>query len=1056
MRSLALSPDGKRLAFTYRGDVWVVPSEGGKAEPLTDNLEMNSNAVWSPDGQWIAFSTGRFGGTQTMIVPADGGETQRLTYYPGGEGPSDWSPDGKGILTVTSREDTYPGFYLIDVRTTQAKQLMRDNVGVGGAAYSPDGSKIAFTRMGFPWWRPRYQGSGASQLWVLDVATGKRTTLRNNGFQHLWPHFGSDGKTIYVITVAEKTPSSSPLGHPIPKIVDNAKLTPNVYAVDMSGNARQITEFVGGEVRFLTAARTVPLIAYEYDGDAYLQIPGQKPRKLQIIVNKDDKTANEERLIFTDGASQPCLSHDGQTMSFVVRDDIWTVPVKKGKGPNANDAAQLTNWPGFDEEPLLTPDGKSMFFTSDREGSQRLYKMDLATKAVTPVSKVDNDVSNLQLTPDKQYVSYWLAGKSGGLFVVPVAGGDPKMVVDFNWGSDYSWSPDGRWVAYMKHVGSGPWDVYVNNVVENKTLKLTALNVDNGAPAWSADGKYLYFRSNRDGDGLYMIPLKVEDARPVDLELTYTKPTGAVKVEIDGADVEDRIRKIGSTGVAGNIVADPVTGDVYYIGNDRDIWKTSYNGESTNKVSNGGNISTFSFTDDYSGLYYEQNGNLFIQTLRPPSPMPAVPAVVIPGVTTLKSDLTDDSQRRRRPAPPTAAPAGAAAPLPPGIQQVQFRCDWIHDIAAEHHAAFVQFWKAYNRGFYDPNFHGRDWVAIRKRYEPLLSSVGHRSEMATLLNEMVGELESSHSEVGSAPGGPGGQDLAHLGVAFDYSYAGPGIKIKEVPPNTPGSYAKTKLNPGEYIMSINGTDVRLDEALYRDVLIKQAGRDLTLVVNSKPSKDGAREVKYRALSGGEFGGILHKNRIEKRRKYVEEKSGGKITYVHIDGMGGDNFDQFQREIWEYIQGKQAAIIDVRENGGGNISDQLVNVLERVPHSYYVDRDGEAVLSPGESWNRPTVVMCAESSYSNAEMFPYAMKQRGLASLVGMPTPGYVIWTGGLRLVDGTNARMPGAGVYRLNGISLECNGVQPDYKVPITREQYFAGEDPQLDKAIEVLMAKVK
>jgi tricorn protease len=328
--------------------------------------------------------------------------------------------------------------------------------------------------------------------------------------------------------------------------------------------------------------------------------------------------------------------------------------------------------------------------------------------------------------------------------------------------------------------------------------------------------------------------------------------------------------------------------------------------------------------------------------------------------------------------------------------------------------------------------------------------------MATILNEMVGELESSHSEVGSAPGGPPGQDLAHLGVTFDYSYAGPGIKIKEVPPHTPGSFAKTKLNPGDYIMSINGTDVRLDEALYRDVLIKQAGRDLTLVVNAKPSKDGAREVKYRALSGGEFGGILYKNRIEKRRKYVEEKSGGKVTYIHINGMGEGNMEQFQKEVWAYAEGKKAVIIDVRDNGGGNISDALVNILERVPHSYYVDRDGEAVLAPGESWNLPTVVMCAESSYSNAEMFPYAMKARGLATLVGMPTPGYVIWTGGLRLVDGTNARMPGAGVYRLNGISLEDNGVQVDYKVPITREQYFEGIDPQLDKAIEVLMAKVK
>jgi len=375
---------------------------------------------------------------------------------------------------------------------------------------------------------------------------------------------------------------------------------------------------------------------------------------------------------------------------------------------------------------------------------------------------------------------------------------------------------------------------------------------------------------------------------------------------------------------------------------------------------------------------------------------------------------------------------------------------------AEHKAAFFQFWRGFNRSFYDPNFHGRDWVAIRNRYEPLLDSVRHRSEMATILNEMVGELESSHSEVGSAPGGPAGQGAAHFGVTFDYGYDGPGIKIKDVPAHTPGSYPKTKLNPGEYIMAVNGKDVRLDEALYRDVLTKEAGRDLTLLVNKDPKKEGAREVKFRALSNGEYSQILYKNRIEKRRKYVEEKSKGKLSYIHIAGMGGNNYDDFNREFWELIQGKKGIVIDVRDNGGGNISDQLIDILERIPHSIYQDRDREPLPAPAQSWNMPTVVMCAESSYSNAEMFPYAMQQRRLATLVGMPTPGYVIWTGGFPLVDGTSARMPGSGVFRLNGISLEGNGVEPDIKVPITREQYFAGEDPQLDKAIEVLLKQAK
>jgi tricorn protease len=328
--------------------------------------------------------------------------------------------------------------------------------------------------------------------------------------------------------------------------------------------------------------------------------------------------------------------------------------------------------------------------------------------------------------------------------------------------------------------------------------------------------------------------------------------------------------------------------------------------------------------------------------------------------------------------------------------------------------------------------------------------------MAIVLNQMVGELESSHSEISPAGGNPPSASSAHPGFTFDYTYAGPGIRIKEVPKRAPGSFAKTKLEAGEYVLAINGKDVTASESLWRDVLNDQVGRDLVLTVNKTASKTGAREVKYRALSGGEWTQILYLNRIDARRKYVEEKSKGKLTYVQIAGMGGGNYDLFMKQFWQFIQGKKGVIIDVRDNGGGNISDRLIDVVERMPHSYYQDRDREALLAPGQTWAMPTVVMHAESSFSNAEMFPYAMKSRRLATLVGMPTPGYVIWTSGLDLVDGTGARMPGSGVYRLDGSPLEDMGQEPDIKVDWPVEDYLAGKDPQLDKAIEVLLEKVK
>jgi tricorn protease len=289
---------------------------------------------------------------------------------------------------------------------------------------------------------------------------------------------------------------------------------------------------------------------------------------------------------------------------------------------------------------------------------------------------------------------------------------------------------------------------------------------------------------------------------------------------------------------------------------------------------------------------------------------------------------------------------------------------------------------------------------------------------------------------------------------IDYSYEGPGVKVGAVPPRSLGSYPKTALRPGEIVTAINGHAVSLNEELWKR-LANQDGRDVTYTVAAVGGTP-TREVKFRAMSAGEWNSLLSRNRIDARRKYVEEKSGGRLTYVMIPGMNQPALLRFKEEAWQYTRGKQGLIIDVRGNGGGNTADQIIELLERTPHAYYRQRDAEPVPAPGEMLRVQYVVMEAENSYSNAEMFPAAMKDAKLATLVGMPTPGYVIWTSGFTLVDGTSCRMPGSGSYRLDGTPLEDNGQKPDYEVDLTPEEFYAGKDPQLDKAIEVLMGKTK
>ncbi len=1019
-RMPALAPDGKALAFVWRGDVWVVSSTGGDARRITDHVELDAYPVFSPDGLYLAFSSLRNGNWDIFVVPTRGGAPRQITRAGGHEIATGWSPDGTEVLFSGQRDTPRPSIFSIELETGRFQKLTEDYMALNRPSFSPDGKTLLFERSGFPTTRPRYHGSAAAQLWTLDLAQGKRAELASNGLQHLWPQFTDQGKSILCVTAGEETPSSPTLGKPV-RYADSPEKTPNLWRFPLAGGKpTRLTHFVGGSgVRFPSVAQKTGAVVFEFESDIYVLAPGaDAPKKLALFTDADDKLSPIQRQVISGGEVEESeLSPDGKTVAFKLRGDLWTTPIEKPKNErNAEDAKRLTDYPGFDGDFVWAESGKSLFFISDRDGISRLYRLDLTTREVKPAWTGKEDARSPWTTPDGKSVYFWVAGVTGseaGLFSAPAdLSAPPKKVLALPGGvqGEFALSPDQKWVAFTRRGTESPgYNLYLAPADGSSEPKnVTKLNASHSLPRFSPDGRGLFFASDRDGSGLYYLPLAPEAARADEQELKFEKPTAPVKVTIDFDEIDQRIRKLSSQSIDADLSFTDEGLLTFVSGGD--VFTASYDGKEILRRTFTGGVGQLRLSEGGKKIFYQRGGQIFVH--------------------------------------PLAAPGAATS----------FRAVWERDVRAERRAAFDEFWRTYNRRFHDPNFHGRDWAEIKKRYEVQLASVDTRDEFSLLLNRMVGELDASHAEVGTAPGGSPAPETRSLGFVFDYSYAGPGIKIKEVPRRSPGSYEKTRLKPGEFVMAIDGTPVSLTEDLYKK-LNDKGERDFELLVNARPSLLGVRTVTFKALSGGEWNQLFYRNRIEDRRKTVSVASQGKVGYVHIAGMGGENQTRFEREFYEAAEGKRSMIIDVRENGGGNIGDTLLSWLAIKPFGTYLLRDGFPVQSPTpnfsqRAWDRPIVVLMNESSFSNAEMFPYGMRAANLATLVGMPTPGYVIWTWESRLIDGTGIRIPGQSVFRKDGTSLENRGEQPDVKIPWSAEDYLLGKDPQLEKAIEILKKK--
>jgi tricorn protease len=1075
-----------KVAFSYLGDIWIANEDGGGVVRLTDSVARDVYPRFSPDGNWIAFSSNRAGNFDVYVVAAGGGKPRQLTFHSANDNVVGWTPDSKRIVFESSRnQGVFPNvatLFEIPIDGGLEKPLPTD--WGSWASYSPDASKLAFTRHPGVWSRKHYRGSYAVDLWLEDVAAKKFTRLGDDDYKgnYLWPMYGRNGEIYYV---ADEMPNEKSVKWGSPEIYKSVN---NIWKIsDRGGKPVQVTHHTSGNLFFPSISADGKTIVYEENFGLWkLDTATGKSSEIRVDIKSDPKE-NETELVTIDNEAQAFnLSPSTRRAAISTHGEIFTIATERGE------VQRVTETPWREDEPRWSPDGKWIAFVSDRTGRQELWIANEMGRNLKQLSDVDCDKPSIAWRPDSKSLLW--SGSDHKLRHVEISTGKTDVVA----ASDVAvigtpqFSPDGAWISYSKRDPFLHDHVYVKPISGGAERMIGADDflISNGAK-WTPDGKRLLLLGgtgapamsalNRTVLQLYSIGLtrldKNPDERGIDTEAqaeaettrrsgqNATVPKVEVKIEWDG--IEQRIRQLthmpGSVMVvtpspdsrtyafmAQNAGADDQEGPgLYVIGDDgarvTRIPTTVPQPEGRGGRGRGGagaagpgGAGEPQWSKDGRNLFYLQNGGIY--------------SVAVPA-----SDSTAPAAaggRGRGGAAP--APATTAASTP---RRIPFSVRMEIDRVAERRQVFEEAWRVMKNRFYDGKMHGVNWAAAKDTYETLLSDIADADELHNVVMEMIGELNASHTGIsggGGLPGEPPPERVQTRYPGFDLAPDESGYyKVAWIYRKGPADHDYLKISRGDFIISINGKDVKTSDNYWRHFNLLP-GRKFDFAVNSKPQADGAWSVGIEPITQQAQGDLEYERWVQDRKSMVEMATGGEIGYLHIRAMNAPSLERFERDLIENL-GKKALIIDERFNGGGGIDQELLEILnQRKKYESYRARDSVEIPRPVQAFFGPMVVLANERSASNAEMFPEGFKTLGLGKVIGVPTYGAVIGTGSYTLLDGSTIRTPGTGVFTSTGRDFENYGVPPDVYIDNTPADFLAGHDRQVEKAIEVLRGELK